>query len=235
MSLAFVLAVALGVQAPAWRDNLTALTFTRVRSTEPYLIGLIFEGYERSPTFRDLVDFLQQTNVIVSIQPLPCAGGRVRSCLVGVRGSSQERHIWIKVDPRQTIRDRLVATIAHELQHAVEIAEHPDVTDASSVLRLYRTIAVGRCGRGLSEECETTRARVAERHVLAELWERRAIRSNRSATGLAAPYGQSTDISVRQQINLSKQRSLMYADVRCYARADPLPASSIDPPISPAL
>ena len=174
MSLALMLTIAvLGVQAPDWSDNVAGLSFTRVRSTERYMIGLIREGYDRSATFRELVDLLQRTNVIVSIQPLPCAGGRIRSCLVGVKGSSQERHIWIKVDPQHTIRDRLIATIAHELQHAVEIAEHRDVMDAASVVKLYRTIAVGQCGRGLSEECETTRALAAEKNVLAELWERR--------------------------------------------------------------
>jgi len=171
MSLAVVLAVAVGVQAADSRDQGAGLAFTRVRSAERYMNGLIREGYERSSTFRQLVDILQQTNVIVSIQPLPCARGRIRSCVVGVKGSSRERHIWIKVDPRHTIRDRLIATIAHELQHAVEIAEHSDVTDGSSLLRLYRTISVGQCRRGLSEECETTRALAAERRVLAEVQE----------------------------------------------------------------
>ena len=174
MSLSFVLTIAvLGAKPSDWSENATGLAFTRVRSTAQYMIALIREGYERSSTFRGLVDHLQQTNVIVSIQPLPCAGGRIRSCLVGVKGSSRDRHIWIKVDPQHTIRDRLIATVAHELQHAVEIAEHPDVMDASSVVRLYRTIAVGECARGLSEECETARALAAEQNVLAELWARR--------------------------------------------------------------
>jgi hypothetical protein len=150
------------------RDSRSA-AFTHVRSNEHYTIALIREGYERSSTFRELVALLQQTNVIVSIQPLPCAGGRIRSCVVGVGGSRQERHVWIKVDPQHTIENRLIATIAHELQHAVEIAERPDVFDRPSAVRLYRAIAVGRCGEGLSEECETTRALAAERNVLAEL------------------------------------------------------------------
>ena len=176
MSVVFVLALAVAVQAPEWDDAVADSAFTRVRSTEQYTNALIRDGYERSSTFRVLVDFLQQTNVIVSIHPLPCAGGRIRSCLVGVKGSSRERHVWIKVDPRHTNRERLIATIAHELQHAVEIAEHHDVTDASSLRRLYRTTAIGQCGRGLSEECETTRAVAAERSVIAELWEARSAR-----------------------------------------------------------
>jgi hypothetical protein len=72
--------------------------FTRVRSTERYMIALIREGYDRSATFRQLVDALQRSNVIVFVQPGYCAGGRIRSCLVGIGGSLLERHIRIKVD-----------------------------------------------------------------------------------------------------------------------------------------
>jgi len=142
--------------------------FTRVRSTERFMIALIREGYDRSPGFRDLVDVLQQSNVIVFVQPASCAGGRIRSCLVSVNGSRRARHIRINVDPH-TSHDWLIATVAHELQHAVEIAEHPDVIDGSGALELYRRIAVGRCREGLSEECETERARATEAKVLEEL------------------------------------------------------------------
>lgn len=170
MSLAVVLAVAaLGFEWGGWRSDDQSPRFTRVRSSEPYINELIRDGYARSAAFRELVDVLQQSNVIVSIHPLTCAGGRIRSCLVAVEGSSRERHIWIKVDPQYTIKDRLTATIAHELQHAVEIAEHPNVFDASSTLLLYRRIAIGACGRGLSEECETQRALDTEKRVIEEL------------------------------------------------------------------
>src|SRR5262249_29980720 len=57
-------------------------------------------------------------------------------------------------------------------QHAVEIAEHPDVTDASAAIKLYRRIAFGRCREGLSEECETKRALDTEKIVLGELLRR---------------------------------------------------------------
>ena len=151
-------------------DNAPGL-FPRVRSTERFMIALIREGYERSAAFRDLVDVLQRSNAIVVVQPASCAGGRIRSCLVSVIGSGRERHIRIKVDPNMS-HDWLIATVAHELQHAVEIVEHPDVIDASGVLKLYRGIALGRCREGLSEECEIRRALETERRVLEELYAR---------------------------------------------------------------
>jgi len=174
MSLGLALMVTLlGLQtveeAP---EGTNAPSFTRVRSTEPYVFGLVHEGYERSHTFREIVDGLQRSNVIVMVLPGLCAHGRIRSCVVAVDGSDRDRHIRIKIDPQHTIRDGLIAAIAHELQHAVEIAEHAEVTNAGATLALYRRIAYGRCGQGLSEECETTRALEAEKEVLQELLRR---------------------------------------------------------------
>src|SRR5262245_10241808 len=130
--------------------------YTRVRSNDQYLIGLIRRGYDQSPTFKGLVDALQHSNVIVFVQMGRCAGGRIRSCLVAVAGSDRDRHIRIRLDPQHTIENGMIAAAAHELQHAVEVAERPEVIDNASLAALYRRIATGRCGQGLSEECETT-------------------------------------------------------------------------------
>ena len=88
---------------------------------------------------------------------------------MSVQGSRRERHVRINVDTRAS-HEWLVATIGHELQHALEIAEHPDVVDGAGVLALYRQIAIGRCRDGLSDECETARALDAEKRMLEELW-----------------------------------------------------------------
>jgi hypothetical protein len=63
-----------------------------------------------------------------------------------------------------------MATIAHELQHAVEIVREPDVVDAATALALYRRIGTGRCREGLSEECETEMAKRIETVVREELF-----------------------------------------------------------------
>ena len=182
MSLGLVLLVAVmestGLQAEAIRREGGAIAqtiepskplYTRVRSEDRYLRGLIRRGYDQSPAFRELIDALQHSNVIVLVQPGLCAKGRIRSCLVAVDGSEHDRHIRIRLDPRHTIENGLIAAVAHELQHAVEVAESPDVLDSASLAALYRRIAIGRCGQGLSDECETTRALTTERTVYLEL------------------------------------------------------------------
>jgi hypothetical protein len=143
-------------------------TFTRVRAANPDIRRVIREAHDRSVTFRALVDEIQQSNAIVVMQFGLCAKGRIRSCLVSVEGDARRRHIRIILDMRPPDY-RFMATIAHELHHALEIVREPDVIDGASALRLYRRIATGDCNRGLSETCETEAALGLEKQVLDEL------------------------------------------------------------------
>jgi hypothetical protein len=156
-------------QSPiALADDAIDLRFTRVRAVGGELRRLLREGDRRSSTFRALVDEIGQSNAIVVVELGFCGSGRFRSCVTHVEGDRRQRHIRIVVDTRTT-SDRLVATIAHELQHAVEIVREPEVTDAARVLQLFRRIGAGRCRDGLSEACETDEALVVETKVLEEL------------------------------------------------------------------
>src|SRR2546428_6289199 len=67
----------------------------------------------------------------------------------------------IRRPPRSTLFP--YTTLFRSLQHAVEIAEEPDVFDAAGALRLFRRLGFGRCHEGLSEECETARALAMEK------------------------------------------------------------------------
>ena len=93
--------------------------------------------------------------------------GRNRPCVSHVDGE-RWRHIRIKVNTRTT-DNRLIATIAHELHHALEIAREPDVTSSELTLALYRRIGMGRCREGLDEKCETEAALQIEHRVNDEL------------------------------------------------------------------
>lgn len=140
----------------------------RVKPADAEMRRLVLEGHARSPTFRRLMAEIHETNVVVVIQFGLCAKGRIRSCLSHVEGDSRQRHIRVKVNTRTT-DDRLIATIAHELHHALEIAREPDVTSSELALALYRRIAMGRCGEGLDEKCETEMALRVEARVNDEL------------------------------------------------------------------
>jgi hypothetical protein len=141
---------------------------TRVRGLDGEFHALIREGDARSATFRDIVDEIQRSNTIVMVQYGLCARGLIRSCVTHVSGDARARTIRIVINTRTT-NDRLIATVAHELQHALEIIRTPEATGAESVMALYRRIGKGECATGRSDRCETEAALAVERQVLDEL------------------------------------------------------------------
>ncbi len=143
-------------------------SFTRVRAADDTFRALIRSGDAQSPTFRVMVDEIQRSNAVVTVQFGFCAKGQVRSCVSHVGGSAHTRTIRILINPAAT-NNRLIATIAHELYHALEIIRDPEVTSNDAAMRLYRRIATGDCARGRSERCETQAALATEAQVLVEL------------------------------------------------------------------
>jgi hypothetical protein len=82
-----------------------------------------------------------------------------------VRGS---RNILVHIDPRQPIRT-VVAQLAHELYHAVEIGREPDVIDADRLQTLYEQIGERSCLSQPNGCWETRAARAFEALVLRQL------------------------------------------------------------------
>ena len=146
---------------------------TRLKPADAEMRRLIIDGHERSAAFRDLVSEVQRSNAIVVVQFGLCANGRIRSCVSNVDGDANRRHVRIKVNTNTT-DDRLVATIAHELQHAVEILRDPETVDVRSTLQLYRRIGTLDCRDGLTDKCETEAALHIEARVNDELTAPRA-------------------------------------------------------------
>jgi hypothetical protein len=147
----------------------TAWPFTRVRGNDPEVRRLIRDATARSKTMLALVEEIQQSNAIVFVGYGQCAKGQICSCVTGVEGDEHHRAIRIVVDSRTTGYG-LMATIARELQHAVEIVREPSAVDGATTMALYRRIGTGQCRLGLSERCETELALTAERAVLEELY-----------------------------------------------------------------
>lgn len=140
-----------------------------VRSTDPVMLRLIEEGTERSATFRALVDAIGHSNDIVYIEFGYCAFGHLDGCLLPFVASSQGgRYFRLLVTPDKNRRthDRLLGLIGHELQHALEVIQHPNVVDVNTMDAMYRRIGTPLAGvRGY----ETSAARAAGDAVLREL------------------------------------------------------------------
>lgn len=140
----------------------------RIRTTEPVVVTLLERGYRESSTFRELVGRIEQSDLHVYIRlnrDTPQTGLR----LVAANGA---RTAWIWL-----VRDRgpeqLIARLAHELQHAAEIAGSPDVINDQTLAEYYRRHGFSRGAGSLMETHESPAAQGVERAVFKELVGRR--------------------------------------------------------------
>lgn len=129
---------------------------------------LVYDGYQRSATFRSLSEEISRSNGRVIMQYGLCSQGRFRSCLTDVQSDERQRYISITIDARAN-RDRLIAAIAHELAHATEILRNPNVATPAAAMALYRKIATGPCRFLGTVDCESQHALDVERQVTVEL------------------------------------------------------------------
>lgn len=132
----------------------------RVRTMDSRLHLALSNGMERSATFRQIVATLDSSDVMVYIEKGRCTARWAESCLVVAPRLNGARHLRIRLDPRQAL-PTVVARLAHELQHAVEIAQTAEVVDDDTLADLYRRI--GKPASAQSVAFETFRAiRVAD-------------------------------------------------------------------------
>jgi hypothetical protein len=148
-----------------------------VRSSDRVLNELIADGYHRSQSFRRLVDGLAETNTLVYVEAGVCTFGHLKACLLPfIATAGQVRYLRIGLTRPLNLgnRNRLIALIGHELQHALEVAAQPDVIDLASMIELYRRIGVPLKGQ---PGYETSAARAAGDAVLDELTKKRVATS----------------------------------------------------------
>jgi hypothetical protein len=165
----FVIGCALA-GAITWPASAASADPPRVRSTDAAMLALFREGVERSATFGALIDAVDQSTGIVYVEFGYCAFGHVNGCLLHFVASSHgDRYLRVVVTPDKTRRshDQLLAIIAHELRHALEVIEHEDVVDAATMEAMYRRIGTPLSG-GVTGY-ETAAARAAGDAVLTEL------------------------------------------------------------------
>ena len=138
-----------------------------IRPEDPLIRGLVERGIERSETFRNLVGGLDKSDVVVYVRFSPCRSG-APACLMWASAGPGIRRLLVKIDPfaRRGRSDKdLMALLAHELQHASEVASAPGITGVAS----FREWFASHSRRG-SPGLETDQAVEVQRKVMAELF-----------------------------------------------------------------
>jgi hypothetical protein len=123
---------------PSLEDG-PAISAPHIRAEDERLAGLLNYGTPRSALLQALVDRLESSDVVVYLR----CDRQLRSKLSGqlsyVGTSGGLRYVLIRV---RHIGDRLrqIALVGHELRHAVEVADAPEIVDRQSLQAAYSRI-----------------------------------------------------------------------------------------------
>lgn len=137
----------------------------RIRPLDARAAVAIEVGLRRSPTFRALVEELERSDVVVYVYTTPNLSQYVSGGLSFVGVSATMRFLKIALDLDLT-PDQTVYILAHELQHALEVARASHVKSQRDFDAFYRHIDVG---GALANTFETAEARLMGQRVRREL------------------------------------------------------------------
>ena len=122
-------------------------------------------GTTQSPTFRALAARLAASDLILYIEIVDGIIGGSAGRLYFVTATRSVRYVRIELVAQGNVRE-MVALVGHELQHAVEVANAPQVRDRQALALLY----LGMSENGLNRtQFDSVAARVTEERVRSEL------------------------------------------------------------------
>ena len=157
-------AQALATDSCTGRETLPEL----IRSSDCRIVARIAEGLRRSSTLRDIVDRIGELKGIVYVdegsyrQPNT---GRVLTGALSHEVRFAGVHTILRVRIANLRGDQTIATLGHELQHAVEVLEVPGARDEAAIDALFDRLGA-RVYDGIAE---TARARETELRIRREL------------------------------------------------------------------
>lgn len=141
-----------------------APNFPHIRTASPRLAETITAMRVQSPTFAKMIAALDASDVVVYFEGAVNMEPRLRGCVHFMGASGGFRYVRVQVKLAMSRYD-LITSIAHEMQHVVEISEHPGVTSEETLAELYRDIGDEHEFRHF----ETLGAQRTGRAVLAEI------------------------------------------------------------------
>jgi len=149
-----------GQGANAWSGN--------IRASDDELVALLEDGIKRSPTFKGLVDRLAKSDVILYVRPdVTAKTNSMRLTFLAAKGGY--RYLVIRVGAGRS-KDQQLATLGHEMQHAVIIADASSVVDSASLRREFERVGkLTQAPVGDDFFFESPGAEEVRRRILAEI------------------------------------------------------------------
>ena len=144
----------------------------RVRANDAASASLLSDALNRSPTVRGLAGRIQRSDLLVM---LALSNDRTVRGLTQFSAAQNGVRILVTRITTLLIQDERIAVLAHELQHACEIAAAPEVTSDAAARQLFDRIGDRTSWAG--NRYETAAALDVERQVREELRVKSFIRS----------------------------------------------------------
>lgn len=142
-----------------------------LRADAAELRALVADTRDRSATFRQLVDRIERSDVIVYVRAQHFATAHLEGRIgfvSGSTGSAGPRTLLVELACPRTAASQ-AETLAHELHHAAEIADAAWVRDPASLATYYRRIGEETTPAGEGVAFETAAARQVALRVRREL------------------------------------------------------------------
>jgi hypothetical protein len=134
--VAFVTCALLATPAVSHADP---IAIAHIRTASRDVQQLMQYAAERSPSFRALIDRLEQSDVIAYVRVIPLNSITLEGRLRFMTAVAGVRYVLVELGCARPLLGQL-ATLAHELHHAAEIAAAPAVVDNASLIAHYERI-----------------------------------------------------------------------------------------------
>jgi len=113
----------------------------RVRTLEPCRATLVEDAARLSPTVRELVDTLEQSDLVVYVRCTSFKDSTVTGRLSFLGSVADRRYVVVEIKLYEQYSSQ-IATLAHELQHAVEVAAAPSIRNSATMAKHYMLIGI---------------------------------------------------------------------------------------------
>ncbi len=119
--------------------SVSAETAPRVRVLDARLKSLFDHGLTQSPTLRAVVDKVEASSILVFVDGDMRMPERLGAQLKFVTSVNDVRYVRVDINVTLAPR-RQIALLAHELQHALEIADRAEIQDIEAMESFYEDI-----------------------------------------------------------------------------------------------
>jgi hypothetical protein len=116
------------------------LAFKNVRSPESGIRDVIADGYERSSTFRELVDTVEDLDCVAYVTSIVKLSQNMRAALLHSVAGKRNIPVLRVLLKTNLGRDEAIAIIGHELQHVIEAVTNAATADNLNLARTFEKL-----------------------------------------------------------------------------------------------